>query len=103
MYGQLLEAGVRIFEYQRGMTHVKMLVVDDLWAAIGTTNLDNRSFEHNDEANVGIRDEHVAARLMRDYTEDRTNSDEVLLDEWKRRPIWEKLIGTVAWILERQQ
>jgi cardiolipin synthase A/B len=103
MYGQLLEAGVRIFEYQRGMTHVKMLVVDDLWAVIGTTNLDNRSFEHNDEVNVGIRDEHVAARLMRDYAADRTNSDEVLLDEWKRRPIWEKLIGTVAWILERQQ
>jgi cardiolipin synthase len=103
MFGELLEAGVRIFEYEGGMTHVKMLVVDDLWAAIGTTNLDNRSFEHNDEVNVGVRDERVAARLMRDYAADRADSDEVLLDEWKRRPIWEKLLGTVAWILERQQ
>jgi cardiolipin synthase len=103
MYGQLLEAGVRIFEYERGMTHVKMLVVDDLWSAIGTTNLDNRSFEHNDEVNVGVRDEGVAARLMRDYLKDLANSDEVILDEWKRRPVWEKLLGTVAWILERQQ
>jgi cardiolipin synthase A/B len=103
MYGELLGAGVRIFEYQGGMTHVKMLVIDDLWAAIGTTNLDNRSFEHNDEVNVGIRDERVAARLLRDYAADRADSDEVLLEEWKRRPILEKLIGTVAWILERQQ
>ncbi len=56
MYGELLEAGVRIFEYRPGMTHVKMLLVDDLWAVIGTTNLDNRSFEHNDEVNVAFRD-----------------------------------------------
>ena len=56
MYGQMLEAGVRIFEYQPGMTHVKALLVDDLWAVIGTTNLDNRSFEHNDEVNVAVRD-----------------------------------------------
>jgi cardiolipin synthase len=49
MYGELLAAGVRIYEYGPGMTHVKALVVDELWAVIGTTNLDNRSFEHNDE------------------------------------------------------
>ena len=56
MWGQLLEAGVRIFEYEAGMTHVKALLVDDLWAVIGTTNFDNRSFEHNDEVNVAFRD-----------------------------------------------
>ena len=56
MYGQLLEAGVRIFEYEPGMTHVKALLVDELWAVIGTTNFDNRSFEHNDEVNVAFRD-----------------------------------------------
>ncbi len=50
------QAGVRIFEYEPGMTHVKSLVVDDLWSAIGTTNLDNRSFEHNDEMNLATRD-----------------------------------------------
>jgi cardiolipin synthase len=103
MFGQLLAAGVRIFEYKPGMTHVKMLIVDDLWAVVGTTNLDNRSFEHNDEVNIGFRDEAVAARLMRDYTADIAQSDEVLLAEWKRRPVWEKLLGSVAWILERQQ
>jgi len=64
MYGQLLEGGVRIFEYEAGMTHVKSLLVDDLWAVIGTTNVDNRSFEHNDEVNVAIRDARVTARRV---------------------------------------
>jgi cardiolipin synthase len=103
MYGQMLEVGVRIFEYEPGMTHVKTVLVDDLWSIIGTTNLDNRSFEHNDEVNVAIRDRGVTARLTRDFECDIANSREVHLDEWRRRPLWEKLIGTVAWILERQQ
>ena len=70
---------------------------------IGTTNLDNRSFEHNDEVNVAFRERGGAARLTRDFEADLARSDEVDLDEWRRRPLWEKLIGTVAWILERQQ
>ena len=70
MYGQMLEAGMRIFEYERGMTHVKALIVDDLWAVIGTTNLDNRSFEHNDEVNVAFRDGGVSARLLEDFERD---------------------------------
>jgi cardiolipin synthase len=103
MYGQLLEAGIRIFEYEKGMTHLKLLIVDDLWSIVGTTNLDNRSFEHNDEVNVGFRDERVAERLLVDFESDVSNSHEVTLDAWRRRPLWEKLIGSVAWILERQQ
>jgi len=103
MYGQLLDAGVRIFEYEPGMTHVKALLVDDLWAIIGTTNLDNRSFEHNDEVNVAFRNAGIARRIGCDLSADMARSREVHLDEWRRRPLWEKLVGTVAWILERQQ
>jgi cardiolipin synthase len=103
MYGQMLKAGVRIFEYEPGMTHAKILLVDDLWTVIGTTNLDNRSFEHNDEVNVAMRDMGVSARLARDFEGDRAQCKEITLREWERRPLWEKLIGTVAWILERQQ
>ena len=102
-YRPLLEAGVRIFEYGPGMTHVKALLVDDLWSVIGTTNVDNRSFEHNDEVNVAIRDHHVAARLTADFLADRERSKEITLAAWCHRPVWEKLIGSVAWILERQQ
>jgi cardiolipin synthase len=103
MYGQMLEAGLRVFEYESGMTHVKALLVDGLWAVVGTTNLDNRSFEHNDEVNLVVRDESVTARLACDFQKDLSRSREISLDEWRRRPLWEKLIGTVAWILERQQ
>jgi cardiolipin synthase len=103
MYGQLLEAGVRIFEYEAGMTHVKALLVDELWAVMGTTNFDNRSFEHNDEVNVAFRDPAVTARVGADLQADLRDSREITLDAWHRRPVWEKLVGTVAWILERQQ
>ena len=103
MWGDLLKAGVRIVEYGAGMTHVKALVVDDLWSVIGTTNVDNRSFEHNDEVNVAVRDEKVAARITSDLANDLSKSREVTLSDWEHRPVWEKLIGTVAWILERQQ
>ena len=103
MFGKLLEAGIRIYEYQPGMIHVKMLVIDHLWSAIGTTNLDNRSFEHNDEVNLTIRDEAIAARLEADNDADIARSTQITLDRWKRRPLWEKLIGSVAWVLERQQ
>jgi cardiolipin synthase len=103
MYGQLLEAGVRMFEYEAGMTHVKALLVDELWAVIGTTNVDNRSFEHNDEVNVAFRDQQVTARVAADFEADLKRCKEITLDAWRKRPVWEKLIGRVAWILERQQ
>jgi cardiolipin synthase len=103
MWGELLKAGVRIFEFGGGMTHVKALLVDDLWSIIGTTNVDNRSFEHNDEVNVAVRDEALTARIASDLRNDISQSREVTLAAWKRRPMWEKLVGRVAWILERQQ
>ena len=103
MWGQLLQAGVRIHEYRATMTHAKVLVVDGLWAVLGTTNIDNRSFEHNDEINVGLRDAAVAARLLEDYERDLRACREITLDDWRRRPLWEKIVGPFIWILERQQ
>lgn len=103
MFGQLLEAGIRIYEYEPGMTHVKMLIVDGLWSAIGTTNLDNRSFEHNDEVNLTVRDEGIAARLTEDNDRDIARSREITLEQWRSRSIVEKLVGPIVWVLERQQ
>ncbi len=102
-YGTLLKAGMKILEYQPGMNHTKLLVVDDIWSVIGSTNLDNRSFEHNDEINVAIRDRVVAERLTCDFETDLRRSRDISLAEWRHRPVWEKLIGTLAWLLERQQ
>jgi cardiolipin synthase len=103
MWGQLLEAGVRIYEYQPAMIHAKVLIVDDLWSVIGTTNIDNRSFEHNDEVNIAMRDPAVNERLCQDYDRDLEASREITLDMWRRRPLWEKIVGPFVWILERQQ
>jgi cardiolipin synthase len=85
------------------MIHVKALMVDAVWAVMGTTNVDNRSFEHNDEINVAFREPAVVTRLRRDFESDLAASDEITLSEWGRRPTLEKLVEPVCWILERQQ
>jgi cardiolipin synthase A/B len=103
MYRELLQRGIRLYEYRPAMTHVKALMVDDAWAVIGTTNVDNRSFEHNDEINVAFREAAVTARLRRDFEADLAACDEITPEEWGRRPALEKLVEPVCWILERQQ
>jgi cardiolipin synthase len=103
LYGEVLEAGVRIYEYRPAMTHVKAMMVDHMWAIVGTTNVDNRSFEHNDEVNVAFRDRAVADTLRADFDVDLTACDEITLDAWRTRPWLEKLIWPFGWILERQQ
>ena len=103
MYRELLTGGVQIHEYRPAMTHVKALMVDEAWAVIGTTNVDNRSFEHNDEVNVAFREAAVTERLRRDFESDLAASDEITLDRWSQRPLFEKLVEPVCWILERQQ
>ena len=103
MYREMLEGGVHIHEYRPAMTHVKALIVDEVWAVIGTTNVDNRSFEHNDEINVAFREQEVTARLRRDFEVDLAASTEITIDAWRRRPVFEKIVGPVCWILERQQ
>jgi cardiolipin synthase A/B len=102
-YRELLKEGIQIHEYRAGMTHAKVLNVDDLWVVLGTTNFDNRSFEHNDEVNVAVRDEALSARLTNDFRQDLQHCEQVTMDTWKRRPLFEKIIEPFAWILERQQ
>lgn len=103
MYRELLEGGVRLYEYRPTMTHTKAMIVDGTWAVIGTTNIDNRSFEHNDELNIAFREAAVTERLRRDLESDLAASDEVTLDAWRARSLFEKMVGPVCWILERQQ
>jgi cardiolipin synthase len=103
MYRELLTGGIRLFEYRPAMTHVKALMVDDVWAVMGTTNVDNRSFEHNDEINIAFREAKVVTRLRGDFEADLAASDEITLEQWGQRPALEKLVEPVCWILERQQ
>ena len=99
----LLESRVRMFEYRPAMTHAKAMMVDDLWTIVGTTNIDNRSFEHNDEVNVAFRDPSLTKRMRRDFDADLAASDEVTLESWLSRPIVERVVAPFCGILERQQ
>ena len=103
LYGDLLQAGAKILEYQPGMIHAKILVVDGLWSVVGSTNFDNRSFGLNDEVNMAIRDDSVAERLHQDFAADSQASREVTFSQWRRRSVFERLHEALGWVLQRQQ
>ncbi|HET8550732.1 MAG TPA: phospholipase D-like domain-containing protein [Bryobacteraceae bacterium] len=103
LYGGLLKAGAKIYEYKPAMIHVKTLVVDGLWCVVGSTNFDHRSFSINDECNLASCNPELAARLREDFARDLAQSRPVTYRDWLRRPIWEKMQESFGWILERQQ
>jgi cardiolipin synthase A/B len=101
-WGDLLEAGVEIYEYQPTMYHCKVMVVDDLWVSVGSTNFDNRSFRLNDEANLNVYDADFARRQVKDFEEDRKKAHRVTLAEWQHRPLSEKILEHAAGLLRSQ-
>ena len=103
LFGDLLRAGAKIYEYEKAMIHAKTLVVDGVWSVVGSTNFDNRSFGLNDEINLAARDEKIAARLLEDFARDEQESHAVSYEEWKRRPLYERAYELFGWLLERQQ
>jgi cardiolipin synthase len=78
---ELLEAGIKIYEYQPTMVHVKLLVVDDTFVSVGSGNFDNRSIRLNDEANLDVLDRQFAAEQIRFFEMDRRHSHEVTAPE----------------------
>ncbi len=90
-WGPLLRAGAEIYEYQPTMFHCKVLVVDDVWTSVGSTNFDNRSFSINDEANLNVYDREFARVQIRVFEEDLKRSRRITLEEWENRPWTEKL------------
>jgi cardiolipin synthase len=101
-YGRLLQAGVRIHEYQPTMIHAKVFIVDALWSVVGSTNFDNRSFGLNDEVNVAILDRGLAARLERDFLADLEKASAITLQDWRRRPYFERALALLGRVLDRQ-
>jgi cardiolipin synthase len=101
-WGDLLSAGVEIYEYQPTMYHCKVMVVDDLWVSVGSTNFDNRSFRLNDEANLNVFDADFARRQSEVFENDKARSHRVTLEEWKHRPLSEKVVERLAGLLRSQ-
>ena len=83
-YRPLLEAGVRVFEWNGAMLHAKSAVADGRWARVGSTNLNIASWMGNRELDVVIEDEPFAAGMEAMYLEDLDNATEVILDARKR-------------------
>jgi cardiolipin synthase A/B len=103
LYGDVLEAGAKIYEYQPGMIHAKILIIDGVWAIVGSTNFDSRSFSINDEVNLAVLDPVLAARLTQDFQKDVSDSKEITFEQWKRRPHFERANEWFFSLLERQQ
>jgi cardiolipin synthase len=99
LWGDLLEAGMEIYVYQPTMYHCKMVIVDGLLSSVGSTNFDPRSFHLNDEANLNVYDRGFARELTRVFEEDLARCERVTLQDWQRRPAWEKVRERAAALL----
>jgi cardiolipin synthase len=101
-WGKLLEAGIAIFEYQPTMYHRKVLIIDEVWTSVGSTNFDNRSFRLNDEANMNIVDRDFALGEVEIFEADKARSRRITLAEWQARPWSQKLREKLAVIFRSQ-
>ena len=101
-WAPLLEAGVTIYEFQPTMYHCKVMVVDDLWVSVGSTNFDNRSFRLNAEANLNVIDGELAKEERQVFEQDRRRSRLITLDEWHHRPRLDRLGDWFAGLLGSQ-
>jgi cardiolipin synthase len=84
------------------MYHCKVMIVDDIWTSVGSTNFDNRSFRLNDEANLNVYDADFACEQVAIFEQDKTRSRRVSLEEWVARPLSEKLKERLAALLRSQ-
>jgi cardiolipin synthase len=95
-FGELLRAGVEIYEYTPALLHAKTMVIDGVWATVGSTNLDNLSFAYNDELNLIVYDRGVAQQLVHVFNEDVGVSQRVTYEKWKRRGLGARLLEVLA-------
>jgi cardiolipin synthase len=101
-FGKLLKNDVQIYEYRPALLHAKTMVVDGIWATVGSTNLDHRSFALNEELNVAIYDAETAQRLERVFDEDLSNSRRVMYRDWNNRGLASRFLELLALPLREQ-
>ena len=90
-FEKLLRCGVRLFEYPHTLLHQKVMTVDGIWSAIGSSNFDDRSFETNDEITLGILDSATAEKMDAIFKKYAPHCTEIELVAWARRGWWHKL------------
>ena len=102
LYGDLLDAGVEIYEYQPTMIHCKVLVIDGTWTSVGSANFDDRSFRLNDEANLNVFSNELAAEQIRYIEIDIAASKRMVLRRWARRSSTRRVYESLALLLRSQ-
>lgn len=95
-WGPLLQAGVAIYEYQPTMMHTKAFIVDGEMVSVGSTNIDLRSFQLNDEASLNVYDRQFAALMTAVFEADLTRASEYSYQRWLDRPWTEKVMETIV-------
>ena len=95
-YTKLLKAGVEIHERHGAVMHAKTAVIDGVWSTIGSSNLDLRSFLHNDEINAVVLGGEFARQMDAMFAADLDESEQILLGEWRRRSLWLRIKERVA-------
>jgi cardiolipin synthase len=101
-FGRLLQGGIQIFEYQAALLHAKTMVVDGVWATVGSTNFDNRSFALNDELNVVLYDRASVAPLAGAFERDLRHARSVTYAAWQARGLRTKLLELFVLPIESQ-
>jgi cardiolipin synthase len=101
-YEELLEAGVRIFEYEPTMMHAKTVTIDHVWSIVGSSNMDARSTEINEENNLAIADEGLARAIEEGFLGDVERSREIRLEEFRRRSLFARFKERVCSLLLEQ-
>ena len=99
-YTRLLRAGVKIYERRSAVMHSKTATIDGVWSTVGSTNLDWRSFLHNDEINAAILGRDFARQMDAMFAKDLAESDEISLARWKRRSPIQRLKEWLARLAE---
>ena len=100
-YEELLRAGVKIFERRDALLHAKTALIDGVWSTIGSTNLDWRSFLHNDEVNAVILGQEFGAQMQAMFDKDLANSNTITLEQWNQRPLGMRLRESAARLWQR--
>ncbi|HEV7805059.1 MAG TPA: phospholipase D-like domain-containing protein [Solirubrobacteraceae bacterium] len=101
-YEQLLECGVRIWEFCPTMLHAKTLTIDGRWTSVGSVNFDNRSFQLQDEATLCVASDAFTAALDDQFERDLARSEEIDLERWHGRPLRAKTNERVLKLARRE-
>lgn len=92
-FGDLLEAGIRIFAYdERYMLHAKTITMDGLWSMVGSANLDSLSHQSLYEINLEVHSGRLAKQLEEVFELDKTNVEEITPEAWEERPYLAKVL-----------